>query len=119
MAWVFVIQARTEPAGNIRPASSFAVFFSLIPSTTSHHREFLKGSIKKPWPISAQRNHGQRANETLDKAQTTANNAYLKTNKIHEGVMNYNSVVRLTLSGIWNEYPLTDSFEPIKKLSFF
>ncbi|MCK9641036.1 MAG: DUF3810 domain-containing protein [Prolixibacteraceae bacterium] len=79
-----------------------------------HHeaiREFLKRFDKKAMAdIMAQRNHWKELrNETLDKAQTTANNAYLKTNKIHEGVMNYNSVVRLTLEWYLNENPLTDA----------
>ena len=79
-----------------------------------HHeaiREFLKKFDKKAMAdIMAQRNHWKELrNETLDKAQTTANNAYLKTNKIHEGVMNYNSVVRLTLEWYLNEYPLTNT----------
>ena len=60
--------------------------------------------------IMAQRNHWMALrNETLDRAQTTANNAYLKTNKIHEGVMNYNSVVKLTLEWYLNTYPGMES----------
>ena len=52
-------------------------------------------------------------NETLDRAQTTANNAYLKSNKIHEGVMNYNSVVKLTLEWYLTTYPVLAS-KPLK-----
>lgn len=37
-------------------------------------------------------------NRTLDKVQTAANNAYLKTNNIEEGVKNYNQVVSLVIS---------------------
>ena len=37
-------------------------------------------------------------NKTLDKVQTAANNAYLKTNHIEEGVKNYNQVVALVIS---------------------
>ena len=75
-----------------------------------HHeaiKEYLKRFDKKAMAdIMKQRNHWKELrNETLDKAQTTANNAYLKTNKIHEGVMNYNSVVRLTLEWYLNEFP--------------
>ncbi len=74
-----------------------------------HHeaiREYLKRFDKKAMAdIMAQRNHWKELrNETLDKAQTTANNAYLKSNKIHEGVMNYNSVVRLTIEWYLNEF---------------
>ncbi len=80
----------------------------------THHeaiKEFLKRFDKKAMAdIMAQRNHWKELrNESLDKAQTTANNAYLKTNKIHEGVMNYNSVVRLTIEWYLNTYQPTDS----------
>lgn len=70
-------------------------------------REFLKRFDKKAMAdIMKQRNHWKEMrNETLDKAQTSANNAYLKSNKIHEGVMNYNSVVRLTIEWYLNRYP--------------
>ncbi len=74
-------------------------------------REYLKKFDKKAMAdIMKQRNHWRELrNATLDKAQTTANNAYLKSNKIHDGVMNYNSVVRLTIEWYLNEYPQTDS----------
>ena len=83
-----------------------------------HHEaisEYLKRFDKKAMAdIMAQRNHWKALrNETLDKAQTTANNAYLKTNKIHEGVMNYNSVVRLAIEWYLNEYP--EAADPIQK----
>ena len=79
-----------------------------------HHeaiREYLKRFDKKAMAdIMAQRNHWKELrNETLDKAQTTANNAYLKSNKIHEGVMNYNSVVRLAIEWYLNEYQVNKS----------
>lgn len=46
-----------------------------------------------------QRRHWQGLrNNTLDKVQTAANNAYLKTNNIEEGVKNYNQVVSLVIS---------------------
>ena len=46
-----------------------------------------------------QRSHWQGLrNYTLDKVQTAANNAYLKTNNIEEGVKNYNQVVALVIS---------------------
>jgi Protein of unknown function (DUF3810) len=74
-------------------------------------REYLKRFDKKAMAdIMAQRNHWMALrNETLDRAQTTANNAYLKTNKIHEGVMNYNSVVKLTLEWYLTTYPALKS----------
>jgi len=72
--------------------------------------EYLKRFDKKAMAdIMAQRNHWKELrNETLDKAQTSANNAYLKSNKIHEGVMNYNSVVRLAIEWYLNEYQIDD-----------
>lgn len=46
-----------------------------------------------------QRRHWQGLrNQTLDNVQTAANNAYLKTNNIEEGVKNYNQVVALVIS---------------------
>jgi hypothetical protein len=80
----------------------------------NHHeaiKEYLKRFDKKAMAdIMKQRSHWKELrNETLDKAQTTANNAYLKSNKIHEGVMNYNSVVRLTLEWYLNKYQTADS----------
>lgn len=42
-------------------------------------------------------------NKTFDKIQTAANNAYLKTNKIEEGVKNYNKVVSLVITWYYNK----------------
>lgn len=42
-------------------------------------------------------------NKTLDQVQTAANNAYLKTNRIEEGVKNYNQVVGLVISWYHNQ----------------
>lgn len=45
-----------------------------------------------------QRSHWQGLrNKTLDQMQTSANDAYLKTNHIEEGVKNYNKVVALAI----------------------
>lgn len=50
-----------------------------------------------------QRTHWQGLqNKTLDEVQTAANNAYLKTNNIEEGVKNYNQVVSLVISWYHN-----------------
>ena len=57
--------------------------------------------IEKPviLDLRFQRRHWQGLqNKTLDKVQTVANNAYLKTNHIEEGVKNYNQVVGLVIS---------------------
>ena len=51
-----------------------------------------------------QRSHWQGLrNVTLDKAQTAANNAYLKTNHIEAGVKNYNQVVSLVMGWYQNK----------------
>ncbi len=86
-------------------------YFFADPYHNEAIREFLKRFDKKAMAdIMAQRNHWKELrNETLDKAQTSANNAYLKTNKIHEGVMNYNSVVRLAIEWYLNTYHPADS----------
>jgi len=53
--------------------------------------------------IQAQRKHWQDLeNKTIDKVQTAANNVYLKTNKIKEGVKNYNKVVSLVITWYFN-----------------
>ena len=50
-----------------------------------------------------QRSHWQGLrNKTLDKMQTRANDVYLKTNHIDEGVKNYNKVVSLAISWYHN-----------------
>ncbi len=50
-----------------------------------------------------QRSHWQGLrNKTLDRMQTSANNVYLKTNRIDEGVKNYNKVVSLAISWYQN-----------------
>jgi hypothetical protein len=54
--------------------------------------------------IQNQKRHWQALeNKTLDKVQTAANNAYLKTNRIHEGVKNYNQVVSLVITWYFNK----------------
>ena len=62
--------------------------------------------IEKPviFDLRFQRRHWQGLqNKTLDQVQTAANNAYLKTNHIEEGVKNYNQVVGLVISWYFNE----------------
>jgi hypothetical protein len=54
--------------------------------------------------IQIQRKHWKELeNKTLDKVQTAANNAYLKTNKIEEGIKNYNKVVSLVITWFYNK----------------
>ncbi len=68
-------------------------------------KEFIR-KIEKPviLDLRFQRRHWQGLqNRTLDQFQTAANNAYLKTNHIEEGVKNYNQVVGLVMSWYYNE----------------
>ena len=68
-------------------------------------REFIL-KIEKPviLDLRFQRSHWQGLqNKMLDQVQTAANNAYLKTNHIEEGVKNYNQVVGLVMSWYYNE----------------
>ncbi len=53
--------------------------------------------------IQTQRKHWKDLeNKTLDNVQTAANNAYLKTNRIEEGIKNYNKVVSLVITRFYN-----------------
>jgi hypothetical protein len=53
--------------------------------------------------IQNQRKHWKDLeNKTLDEVQTAANNAYLKTNRIKEGIKNYNKVVSLVIDWYYN-----------------
>jgi hypothetical protein len=59
-----------------------------------------------------QRRHWQGLqNKTLDQVQTAANNAYLRTNHIEEGVKNYNQVVSLVIS-YYNHVNLSGNKKP-------
>jgi hypothetical protein len=54
--------------------------------------------------ILYQRKHWRNLeNKTFDKIQTAANNVYLKTNRIDDGVKNYNRVVALVISWYLNQ----------------
>lgn len=54
--------------------------------------------------IQSQRKHWQDLeNKTFDKVQTAANNVYLKSNRIKEGVKNYNEVVSLVITWYFNK----------------
>ena len=76
------------------------VYFLSDGSRLKDIRDYVK-RIEKPviLDLRFQRRHWQGLqNRTLDKMQTAANNAYLKTNHIEEGVRNYNQVVSLVIS---------------------
>ena len=105
MAW-YICQSSNDNRLKYSASIQLLQYFFADPFHHEAIREYLKRFDKRAMAdIMAQRNHWKELrNETLDKAQTTANNAYLKTNKIHEGVMNYNSVVRLTIEWYLNEY---------------
>jgi hypothetical protein len=104
MAW-YICNASTDKRLKYSANIQLLQYFLSDPFHHEAIREYLKRFDKKAMAdIMAQRNHWKKLrNETLDKAQTTANNAYLKSNKIHEGVMNYNSVVRLAIEWYLNE----------------
>ncbi len=89
----------------------YSGYVNLLPYFISDASEMpnLKDYIKKIdapvlLDLRFQRSHwnGLR-NKTLDQVQTAANNAYLKTNRIEEGVKNYNQVVGLVISWYNNE----------------
>jgi hypothetical protein len=76
------------------------VYFLSDASQMKDVKDYIR-KINKPviLDLRFQRRHWQGLrNYTLDKVQTAANNAYLKTNNIEEGVKNYNQVVALVIS---------------------
>ena len=76
------------------------VYFLSDASQMNDVKDFVR-RIDKPviLDLQLQRRHWQGLqNKTLDRMQTAANNAYLKTNHIEEGVKNYNRVVALVIS---------------------
>ena len=109
MAW-YICNSSKDNRLKYSASIQLLQYFFADPHHQEAVREYLKRFDKKAMAdIMAQRNHwNELRNETLDKAQTSANNAYLKTNKIHEGVMNYNSVVRLAIEWYLNEYQINE-----------
>jgi len=83
------------------------VYFLSDASQMKDVKDYIR-KIDKPviLDLRFQRRHWQGLrNNTLDKVQTAANNAYLKTNNIEEGVKNYNQVVALVISYYHNSQP--------------
>ena len=81
------------------------VYFLSDGASLKDSKAFIR-KIEKPviFDLRFQRHHWQGLqNRTLDQVQTAANNAYLKTNHIEEGVRNYNQVVGLVMSWYHNE----------------
>jgi hypothetical protein len=81
------------------------IYFLSDASQLKEIKEYVK-KIEKPVILNLrfQRHHWQGLqNKTLDQVQSAANNAYLKTNHIEEGVKNYNQVVALVISWYYNE----------------
>ena len=81
------------------------VYFLSDAANLKEAGEYIR-KIEKPviFDLRFQRRHWQGLqNKTLDQVQTAANNAYLKTNHIEEGVKNYNQVVGLVISWYFNE----------------
>jgi len=80
------------------------VYFLSDASQLKDVKDYIR-EINKPviLDLRFQRRHWQGLrNTTLDNVQTAANNAYLKTNNIEEGVKNYNQVVSLVISYYYN-----------------
>jgi hypothetical protein len=83
------------------------VYFLSDASQMKDVKDYIR-KINKPviLDLRFQRSHWQGLrNNTLDKVQTAANNAYLKTNNIEEGVKSYNQVVSLVISYYHNSQP--------------
>ncbi len=81
------------------------VYFLSDAASLKDAKDYIR-KIEKPVirDLRFQRRHWQGLqNRTLDQVQTAANNAYLKTNHIEEGVKNYNQVVGLVMSWYQNE----------------
>ena len=81
------------------------VYFLSDAANIKDAKEYIR-KIEKPvrFDLRFQRRHWQGLqNKTLDQVQTAANNAYLKTNHIEEGIKNYNQVVGLVISWYFNE----------------
>lgn len=87
---------RLKYSGYVNLLLYFLSDASKLKDVTSYIRKIEKPVIRD---LRFQRSHWQGLrNETLDQMQTSANNAYLKTNHIEEGVKNYNKVVALVIN---------------------
>ncbi len=95
-------------SGDRRLKYSAYAFLMLYFLTDATHLKDYKDYIKKiDKPVildlqSRRRYYEALENKTLDKAQTAANDLYLKTNHIEGGVKNYNQVVALVISYYYN-----------------
>jgi hypothetical protein len=87
---------RLQYSGNI----NLLLYFLSDASNFKDVKDYIRKIDKKVIvDLQFQRRHWQGLqNKTLDQVQTAANNAYLKTNHIEEGVKNYNQVVALVIS---------------------
>lgn len=90
---------RLKYSGYVNLLLYFLSDASHLKDVTEYVRKIDKQVI---FDLRFQRIHWQGLrNKTLDKIQTSANDAYLKTNHIEEGVKNYNRVVALAMG--WYE----------------
>jgi len=87
---------RLQYSGNV----NLLLYFLSDGSQMKDIREYIhKIDRRVIMDLRFQRRHWQGLrNQTLDDVQTAANNAYLKTNNIEEGVKSYNQVVSLVIS---------------------
>ena len=87
---------RLQYSGNVNLLLYFLSDASHLKDVKDYVRKIDKEVI---FDLRFQRRHWQGLrNRTLDNVQTAANNAYLKTNNIEEGIKNYNQVVALVIS---------------------
>ncbi len=92
---------RLQYSGNLQLLRYFLADAFAAKDIKKYLQRFDKKALED---ILAQRSHWLALrNATLDKAQTAANDAYLKSNKIDDGVKNYNSVVALTITWYFNQ----------------
>ena len=95
-------------SGDRRLQYSAYSFLMLYFLTDAAHMKDYKDYIEKiDKPVildlrSRHRYYEALENKTLDKAQTAANDLYLKSNHIEGGVKNYNQVVALVISYYYN-----------------
>lgn len=86
---------RLQYSGYVNLLLYFLSDASQLKDVTNYVRKIDKQVILD---LRFQRSHWQGLrNKTLDRVQTSANDAYLKTNHIEEGVKNYNKVVALAI----------------------
>lgn len=85
----------------------YLAYFLNDASQLQDYHDYIKKIDKRVWQdiIYRQDYYRQLQNKTLDKVQSVAYNAYLKTNHIKSGIKNYDQVVGLIISWYNNSQP--------------